>query len=456
MIQMVLLGLIISILTSCEEKDEGTNLRPNIFGENGGTVLTVDYTSNADTVFFSWKLINDDIDFDYYQISQDNSNNTVEVDKNENNCYLTHIPYNELVPITISLMGSTEPVITIDTNVEIDGLDTVFASTLVPDRGSVTGGDGTYSIALPDGRSIFLMGDSYIGPVTNGARSMSDHMFRNTYILYDEGEVSAIYGANGEKSSAAVPPGVTNEHQKWYWPGHGFVEDGKLYIFQTLMYQGEEGMWGFRYETTDILQYDLPNIELEKTTRIPFEGSSDISFGMAALNDDDYIYIYAQQNIDNGWDPISDALVARTTIDDLYTNWEYFDGSDWSSNSDDAVQMEGLSSVAISSQFNVFKLNGRYVLFTQEKQFNSGEIYSFISDSPQGPWYNKQLVYEIQEKDKPGLFTYNAMAHPQFEKDGMILISYNVNNEDFVAQHEDVSTYRPRFIWIEIENILEN
>jgi hypothetical protein len=177
---------------------------------------------------------------------------------------------------------------------------------------------------------------------------------------------------------------------------------------------------------------------------------------MAALNDDDYIYIYAQQNIDNGWDPISDALVARTTIDDLYTNWEYFDGSDWSSNSDDAVQMEGLSSVAISSQFNVFKLNGRYVLFTQEKQFNSGEIYSFISDSPQGPWYNKQLVYEIQEKDKPGLFTYNAMAHPQFEKDGMILISYNVNNEDFVAQHEDVSTYRPRFIWIEIENILEN
>jgi len=327
---------------------------------------------------------------------------------------------------------------------------------LVPDRGSVTGGDGTYSIALPDGRSIFLMGDSYIGPVTNGARSMSDHMFRNTYIVYDDGGVSAMYGVNGEQSSAAVPPGVTNEHQKWYWPGHGFVKDNKLYIFQTLMYQGEAGMWGFRYETTDILQYGLPNIELEKTTRIPFEGSTDIHYGMAALNDGDYIYIYAQKDVDNGWDPVADALVARTTIDDLYTNWEYFDGSGWSSNPDDAVKMLGLSSVAISSQFNVFKLNGKYVLLTQEKQFNSGEIYTFISDSPQGPWYNKQLVYEIQEKDQPGLFTYNAMAHPQFEKDGMILISYNVNNEDFIEQHEDVSTYRPRFVWIEIANILEN
>jgi len=54
----------------------------------------------------------------------------------------------------------------------------------------------------------------------------------------------------------------------------------------------------------------------------------------------------------------------------------------------------------------------------------------------------------------PNFFTYNAMAHPQFEQDGKILISYNVNHEDFVQQHEDVSTYRPRFLWIDTEKIL--
>ncbi|MFV0591015.1 MAG: DUF5005 domain-containing protein [Draconibacterium sp.] len=454
--QMVFLGLILTMLVHCTEKDDGTNVRPNEFGEEGGTVLTFTYLSNADTVFFSWELVNQEIDFDHFQVSRVNSENSVEVSKNENSCFLTHIPYNELVPISIALMNNTEPVETINTSIEIDGLDTVFVSTFMPDRGSVTGGDGMYSIALPDGRSIFLMGDSYIGPVTNGARSMSDHMFRNTYILYDDGQVSAVYGAEGENSSAAVPPGVSDEHQKWYWPGHGFVQGDKLYIFQTLMYQGETGMWGFRYETTDILEYDLPTIALNKTTRIPFEGSRDIHYGMAALNDEDYIYIYAQKDVDNGWDPISDALVARTTINDLYAKWEYFDGSDWSSASDNAVKMQGLSSVPISSQFNVFKLNDKYVLFSQSKQFNSGEIYTFISDSPQGPWRNKQLVYKIPESDNPGLFTYNAMAHPQFRKDGMILISYNINNEDFVDQHNDVSSYRPRFLWIEIADILED
>lgn len=332
--------------------------------------------------------------------------------------------------------------------------DEMLARVLIPDSGSVTGGDGMYSIALPDGRSLFLMGDSFIGPVKEGRRTMPDHMYRNTYILYDRGQVSAIYGAIGENSSAAVPPGVNDEHQKWYWPGHGFVKDNTLYVFQTLMYQGEEGMWGFQYETTDILAYDLPGLELKKTTNIPFKGPENIHFGMAALAEDDYVYIYAQVDIDNGPVPISEAWVARTTLDKLYTEWVYFDGSGWSSSSLDAVRMEGLSDVAISSQFNVFKLNDKYVLLTQEKQFTSGEIYTFVADHPWGPWYNKQLIYTVPDHENPNVFSYNAMAHPQFKKDGKILISYNVNNLDFAEQLNDVSTYRPRFLWIEIDQIL--
>jgi len=337
-----------------------------------------------------------------------------------------------------------------------NGPDTTFAKILIPDQGSITGGDGTYSIALPDGRSLFLMGDSYTGPVTNGRRSLSDHMYRNAYILYDHGSVTALIDANGENTSAAVPPGVTNEHEKWYWPGHGFARENSLYIFQTLMYQAEPGMWGFRYQTTDILAYSLPDITLKSTKKIPFTGSSDIHFGMAVLDDRDFIYIYAQVDVDNGWNPVSEALVARTTLDRLYTGWEYFDGASWSPRPSDAARMEGLTTVPVSSQFTVFRLKETYVLLTQSKQFNSGEIYTFIADHPQGPWRNKTLIHKIDEQGDPKMFTYNAMAHPQFERDGKILISYNVNHEDFVLQHEDVSTYRPRFLWIDTERILGN
>ncbi len=452
---MILLCMIISSLLSCGEEN-GPGIRPNPFENNvsNTSYLKVDYSSNADTVFLTWDLLSDTVKFDYYQIVDNKSDKVIKVDRDKKSCILTHIPYNQLLSVSVSLVKKEQPFSTAKTDVIIDGLDKIFAGTLIPNKGSVTGGDGTYSILLPDGRSIFLMGDSFTGTVTDGARSTQDHMFRNTYILYDQGKVSAIYGANGDKTSAAVPPGVTNEGMKWYWPGHGFVSDNKLYIFQTLMYQGSEGMWGFAYEKTDILEYELPQVELKQTVSIPFNGSPDIHYGMASLKEDDYVYIYAQVDVDNSLNTISDALVARTTMSNLYTSWEYFDGLNWSPNSSDAVKMQGLSSVAISSQFNVFKLNGKYVLLTQKKNFNSGEIYTFIADNPQGPWYNKKLLYTTTEQKAPNILTYNAMAHPQFVSDGMILVSYNINTLDFTQQLNDVTKYRPKFFWVGIDEIL--
>lgn len=446
--------IVISILSSCIRDDDGQKLNPNLFNEDysNGAFLKVEHSSNADTIFLSWE-IEETIEFDYYKVYVlEDSLIINNIEKNK--CFFTNLPYNELFPVSIALLKNNQIISQITTNVEINGLDEVFARRLIPDNGSVTGGDGTYSIELPDGRSIFLMGDSFIGPVTNGARSMKDHMYRNTYILYDDPFVSAIYGTNGEKSSAAVPPGVTDEHIEWYWPGHGFVNSNKLFVFQTKMFQKETGMWGFCYKTTDILEYNLPGLELYQTVNIPFKGSSNIHFGMAVLKNNNYIYIYAQKDVDNGLIPVSDALVARTTIEKLYESWEYFDGLNWSPESTDAVKMSGLSAVAISSQFNVFKLKDKFVLLTQDKQFKSGKIYTFIADNPEGPWYNKQLIYTTLEQNHPKQFTYNAMAHPQFTKNGMILISYNVNTEDWEQLHDDVSTYRPRFFWIGTDKIL--
>lgn len=332
--------------------------------------------------------------------------------------------------------------------------DKVIASKIIQDKAGVTEGDGMYSILLPDGRSIFLMGDSYTGEVTNGKRTKGFHMYRNTYHIYDNGKVSSISDVQGKHSSAAVPPGVTDEGKWWYWPGHGFVSENKLYIFQTLMYQGGEGMWGFRYKETHLLEYELPSLRLLRNEKIPFPGASEVHYGMAAMNDGDYIYIYAQVDERNDWNPIAHAYVARTTHDKLFTEWEYYTGSGWSKDHTQAVKMEGTDGVAISSQFNVFKLKNKYVLLTQHKQFNSGKVYTFIADNPWGPWRNQKLILRTKEQEIKDLFTYNAMAHPQFSKNGRILVTYNVNTSVFSQQAEDVTTYRPRFYWVKKKEIL--
>lgn len=439
-------------LFSCSSDDDG--IRKNPFEPGGDSSLKISTTANADTLFLSWELTDSKLTFDNYRIELNKPATVKTVDKNVTTVYFTHVPYNDPVTVNISLMRGDEAISTSITQMKTDGLDKVIAGVIIPDQGSVTGGDGMYSIPLPDGRSIFLMGDSYTGAVSNGQRSKSDRMFRNTYIVYNNGKVSGISGYGGDKNaSAAVPPGYPDE-KKWYWPGHGYVEGDKLYIFQTLMYQGADDMWGFRYETTHILEYSLPGLELLKTAPIPFSSADEIHYGMAALNDEGYAYIYAQVDIRNDMDPITEVHLARTAAGNPYSGWQYYTGKGWSNSSSSAAKLEGLASVPVSSQFNVFKLRDKYVLLTQKKTFNSGEIYTFIADSPTGPWKNKQLVFKTYEQDVPHLFTYNAMAHPQFEKDGMILMSYNVNTEVFAEQFSDVNTYRPRFFWVEIDRIL--
>ena len=149
--------------------------------------------------------------------------------------------------------------------------------------------------------------------------------------------------------------------------------------------------------------------------------------------------------------------MARTTEAGLFSSWEYWNGSSWSPDQNSVAALSGLSSVPVSSQFNVFKLEDKYVLIAQNKTWNSGEIYTFTSDNPWGPWGHKTLIYKIYKIPglaSPNWYSYNAMAHPQFEKDGMILISYNVNTSEFAEQKTNVESYRPRFFWVEKDMIL--
>mgnify|MGYP006919341302 CR=1 FL=1 len=55
------------------------------------------------------------------------------------------------------------------------------------------------------------------------------------------------------------------------------------------------------------------------------------------------------------------------------------------------------------------------------------------------------MLYATPEIDK-NIFTYNAVAHPQFYENGDLLISYNVNSFEFADLFRDATIYRPRFV----------
>ncbi|MBK8566787.1 MAG: DUF5005 domain-containing protein [Saprospiraceae bacterium] len=59
-----------------------------------------------------------------------------------------------------------------------------------------TGGDATYSIPLPDGRNLWLFGDSFIGTVNANRSRPGGGLLRNAFVVQDGDELTTLTGGS--------------------------------------------------------------------------------------------------------------------------------------------------------------------------------------------------------------------------------------------------------------------
>ncbi len=340
-------------------------------------------------------------------------------------------------------------------------LDRNFTTLYMRDSGGITMADGTISILLPDGSSLFMTGDCFLGEVHNGQLSPDNPMLNNTliHISADCRYLETIHGGTAEKpTSLCIPPEAQNSSRRfWYWPGHGYQHGSRLFLYMTKFYQGGVGQWGFVFGGSDLVELDMEDGYKTISITPQYGEAEPVHWGHSVIKEGDTLYIYGTRS-GQGY-PTAQLCVSRAKIDPVTGfpgAYEYFDGEGWVSGCASAAACAGLD-VPVSEQFSVFRHGKYYVLLTQRKGTQAGDIYSFIAESPVGPWYNKKQLYVTTEQDNDkNLFTYNAMAHPQYinEKDEL-LINYNVNSYDTQQIFKDVNTYRPVFLRVPMKMILE-
>jgi len=338
-------------------------------------------------------------------------------------------------------------------------IDAEFNALFSPDSGGVTGADGTISVALPDGKSWFMMGDSFLGTVTDNVRSDETFMMNNSFveISADQKSATALYNGTYDQPASYIVPPNHDIDSTWYWPGHGFVKDSIFHLFMSKFNHPGEGQWGFAFMNTDYLRYSWPQMELLSNERFPFTDINKVHWGHAVLNDGEYVYIYGSRVEDTtGIFGMAKAHVMRAKINSAKTleDFEFFNGTSWTSDPEASMGMEGIST-NVSEQFTIFAYENKYVMINHERGIGTTDIFSFVADNPQGPWYNKQLLYQTTEhsKDKR-IFSYNAMAHPQYIKDGKLLICYNINSLEVPLVFEDARNYRPQFLRVDMNKIM--
>lgn len=337
--------------------------------------------------------------------------------------------------------------------------DRKFMKMFARDCCGVTGADGEYSVLLPDGRTVWVFGDSFLGAV-NPDRSREKRkpwFIRNSMAVQEADTLRSFYQViDGWESSLVIPPNAPkgkqfSEDSLWYWPGDGFIEDGKLKVFMSGFYQAKPGDWGFAWTSANIATFSLPEIKLERIDHFDYPGIQEIHWGHAVCDGDaKHTYIYGAE------DKSKNLFVARAPKGNILAPWEFFDGNGWVK---DSKQSKPMLAIQGSEQFSVFKLNDKYILVVQEGGFMTGEIVSYYSDLPYSGWKNRKVLCHTRLPDDvastANLFAYNSLAHPQFIENDELLISCCINSFIVEDVFRDASKYRPVFLRVPVSRIFE-
>ena len=326
--------------------------------------------------------------------------------------------------------------------------DSAFHNQFRQEIGGWIAADATYSIYLPDGRTLWLFGDTFIGEVDeNNAIIPGSKFIRNSAVIQDGELLETLFTGSRTNPSDFIL--TLHPDSTWYWPDHGVVDDDTLRIFLAKFRTDPDGPPGFNFEHAgnDIANFTWPELEFINTVPIRSHPENGVFYGDRILEDSGILYIYGRRYDDPEWN-IPYPHVARAEKGDLIKQeWEYYNGQEWSA---DPLETKRINDFQVSQQYSVSTYRGKYILLTQDIWL-SPNIYSFTSDSPVGPWGSKRLVYTTPETEQD-MFTYNAYAHPQFDQDAKLLVSYNTNG-DFWSIFQNVELYRPRFIRVPYMNM---
>ncbi len=299
-----------------------------------------------------------------------------------------------------------------------------------------TGGDASWSARLPDGRTAWLFGDTFIGGVDAlGRRDPGAPMIRNSMVVEErDGRMRTLVGHDGLLPASLVG---CSEPADWCWPGPPIVGRSALRVPMAHIVRTGSGSWDFKAVGTSLAVFTLPRLTLRSV--LPLDTPPGVNMASAAAAAGGFTYIYGTRD---GGGRDKTAYVARAPATNLAAPWTYWDGRAWNAAPASAAPVVW----GVSDQFSVLHTARGWNLVSQVPM--SRDVIAFSSRTPQGPWHALGRVARVPAI--PHAFTYNATIHKEYSAGKKLMLGYSVNAEDMEHVFSDAALYRPRFMTIEL------
>ncbi|MGW8380228.1 DUF4185 domain-containing protein [Streptomyces sp. ODS28] len=353
-----------------------------------------------------------------------------------------------------------------------------------------TGGDGTRSVRLPDGRTLWMSADTFLDQVHGGrTRNGNPVWVRNAgLVMSPQGRIErTLLGSAGGRPSALFPGSATADGREiWHWPVQAVVEPrapgSSEKVVRVLLWQREAGSgpWVFGVpRATEVATLSLPDLRVESVRTV--HSATDqpklehrVLYGTSAVTHDGWTYVYgADEGSVRG--QASRAHLARVPEGRLSEPgaWRFWAGrhhGGWQRDPDRSrpILVGGTSQRGATGTYSVVRDagTGSWLLLTMDAGGPHGQgmsdVASYWSCGPTGPWHGPSRVAKPplpKGGQQAGAVPYNPQGHGEFGTGAVgatgaggsggdsLLMSYDVNVlDDTSAIHRDVSLYRPRFL----------
>jgi hypothetical protein len=301
-------------------------------------------------------------------------------------------------------------------------------------------GDLTHSVALPDGRIVWLFGDTFVGRRRgDGGFAPGWRMDRNS-ALVQKGRCLSVAGSNGGQGWVS-----TKRRDHFLWPGHGVVTGDELVVLFHEMRATGSGFLDVRPAGLVIATFSLPELRLVGTRRGPYD-DHERAWASSAVTRGGWVYLY-------GWTHRGpDTFVARARPARLAKRWQFWTGSEWVW--DRPERAAPVISYGFFNNVNVSEDGaGGYVAVAKDHEAWGDDLLLWRAPRPEGPWTAAGPVAPAppDAEGADGAVTYMAAPHDVGARRGRrAWVTYNVNAPTLAAVTSGRVRYGPRFTRLDL------